>query len=288
MSNSITTEVIPMAKRFTDKNKWEDEWYSSLDNDSKIVWEYLLDKCDHAGVGRPNLRLLNFCCNTQWDLSKLKLVFCNRVDFNETFYFIVKYLKFQYPRGLNSNKPAIISVRNILKERGLYEEVSNKYGNDYLMIDESLLNSSATIKDKDKDKDKDKNKDTDKDKLVFDEARKLYRGTKRGIDPEWKNFKKKFPAWKTILPLLKPAIEKQIAWHPANYKFWQHFQTWINNESWTLEKEAGGSDKKPEKCHYDKTGNSKAHQAPFSPRAWGNMTVKVMVCESCIKAGRGR
>lgn len=153
-----------MARRFTDKNKWEDEWYLSLDNDCRMVWEYLLDRCDHAGVFKKNMRMINFCCCVMWDAVKLEQVFDGRIIDRETFYFIPKYLKFQYPKGLNSKKPAIVSVRNILKEKSLYDYVNKLYGNDYLMINQSLLNSKPTVKDKDKDKDKDKNRDKDKDK----------------------------------------------------------------------------------------------------------------------------
>ena len=79
---------------------------------------------------------------------------------------------------------------------------------------------------------------------VFEIARKLYPGTKRGLEPEYNNFKKKYPNWTEILPLLKPAIErqKQKRKHLKSAgKFvpeWPHFQTWINNERWTEEEGA--------------------------------------------------
>jgi hypothetical protein len=39
-----------MAKRLTDSNKWNDSWFTNLPMDIKLVWIYLLDACDHAGV----------------------------------------------------------------------------------------------------------------------------------------------------------------------------------------------------------------------------------------------
>ena len=27
-----------MAKRFTDTDKWKDEWYTELSNDYKVIW----------------------------------------------------------------------------------------------------------------------------------------------------------------------------------------------------------------------------------------------------------
>lgn len=78
---------------------------------------------------------------------------------------------------------------------------------------------------------------TEKDIYVFDEARKIYPGTKRGNQTEFENFFKKHKDWKEVLPLLKPAIEKQITWR-KNAKgsdfvpAWKNFKTWINNRCW--------------------------------------------------------
>ncbi len=99
-----------MAKRFTDKNKWTDEWYLSLSNDDRIVWEYILDTCTIAGRLKKNFKLLNFCCNVDYEEKQLLKVFDSRLLDKGGFYFIPKYLKFQYAKGLNSQKPAIVSV----------------------------------------------------------------------------------------------------------------------------------------------------------------------------------
>ncbi len=90
-------------------------------------------------------------------------------------------------------------------------------------------------------------------KYLFEEARKLYReagGTVRGFGPEWINFVKesKSKDWRecgwtidSVAPLLKPAIQAQIA-HRAALKSknefgppWKHFKTWINGQWWTEE-----------------------------------------------------
>jgi len=151
-----------MAKRLTDTNKWQDEWFLSLNNDHKIIWLYLLDVCDCAGIIKKNFKMLNFCCNTNITEKKFNEVFAGRVVDCDTFYFIPKFLKFQYPQGLNSQKPVIASVRRILKEKKLLEIIRQSLGNDYLMITEplpndclmikeSLPNDSVIIKEKEKD-----------------------------------------------------------------------------------------------------------------------------------------
>lgn len=78
-------------------------------------------------------------------------------------------------------------------------------------------------------------------KAIFDEARKAYPGTKRGLDHEFENFQKKHKDFKAIVDLLLPAIEREDR-HKKSLKAggvfcpqWKHFQTWINNGCWTLE-----------------------------------------------------
>lgn len=70
---------------------------------------------------------------------------------------------------------------------------------------------------------------------IFDEARKLYGGTKRGNETEFYNFTRKHKDWCEVLPLLKPAIEAQISWRQNVTDFrppWKNFSTWVNNRCW--------------------------------------------------------
>lgn len=75
-------------------------------------------------------------------------------------------------------------------------------------------------------------------KAVFDEARRLYPGDKRGLDTEWANFRKKHDDWREVVPALKPAIEILIASRERKLKTnqfvpeWAMFQTWINQRRW--------------------------------------------------------
>lgn len=200
-----------------------DEWYIALSNDDRIVWEYMLDTCTIAGRLKKNFKMLNFCCNVEYDEEKLLKIFNGRVVDKGGFYFIPKYLKFQYPRGLGSLKPAIVSVRNELVEYDLLQMVVELFGNDYLIV---------------KDKDKDKVKDKDKDKDIFNSARKIYLGRKRGNDTEFANFAKKHKDWREVLPILEPTIRKQIEARAASNGFvpeWKHFATWINQRCWEEE-----------------------------------------------------
>jgi len=140
-----------VAKRFTDTEKWQDEWWGSLTNDYRMIWLYLVDRCSIAGIWKKDFRGLNFNCNTSVTEKQFVDTFSSRLIDKGSFFFIPKFLLFQYPTGLNSEKPAIVSVRREIELNNLFET-----------IQESLPNGYLTIKDKDKDKDI--VKDTDKNK----------------------------------------------------------------------------------------------------------------------------
>lgn len=142
-----------MAKRLTDTEKWNDDWYLSLDNDSRIIWQWLLDNCSHAGICKRSIALVNLMCKTavteDYMLEKME----DRVIVCGTNWFIPKFLKFQYS-DLLSNRPVIVSVRKELIKKNYYNLIPQSFGEEYIIIPESLDNDYLIIKDKSKDKDK--------------------------------------------------------------------------------------------------------------------------------------
>ena len=116
-----------MAKRFTDTDKWKDEWYTDLPNDYKIIWQYLLDTCDNAGIYKRNVKLLNIMCNTNVSDTDILNAFKLRVTpISDEKWIINKFCVFQYgPDFLESKNKAVISVVNKLIENNLYQSSTN-------------------------------------------------------------------------------------------------------------------------------------------------------------------
>lgn len=225
-----------MAKRFTETKKWEDPWFQDLDPVLKCVWGFILDHCDNAGVWVVNTKLIGFMVgkNIAWDLVKKK--FGNRlVEFAPGKIWVPKFIQFQYGELSPACKPHQ-KILGLLKSHGLLERYSK--GIDTLQEEEE-----------DKEEDKDQKEGEPGEKLApvgyqaeFDEVRKAYPGTKRGLGPEWENFEAKFgKRIKEILPLLLPAVEVYKEQLTKKSKadgkppFWKNFQTWINQECWTTE-----------------------------------------------------
>jgi len=94
-----------MAKRFTDSEKWQDVWFTELSNDNKIIWLYLLDTCDNAGIFKLNLKLLNFNCSTNITVEEFISIFKKRItQVNEECWLINKFCYYQYGADFLTSK----------------------------------------------------------------------------------------------------------------------------------------------------------------------------------------
>lgn len=224
-----------MAKRFTDSDKWTDKWFRKLPPKMKLLWCYMLDSCDSAGVFEVDLELYELLAGEAVSLEEFERTFENRIlPAGKDKVWIKKFVAFQYGILSEDSRPHRAVIES-LKKSGLYKEYRKG-------ID--------TLKDKDKDKDKDnlgkegagRKPDPDLLRSAFDVARKLYPGTKNGLTVEWTNFlaKAKEDA-PEIVPLLVPAIQAEIQYRAdqaAANQFvpsWKHFQTWINQRCWEQE-----------------------------------------------------
>lgn len=147
-----------MAKRFTDSDKWKDDWYISLNNDYKVVWQWLLDNCTHSGLCKRSMSLLNLMCKVDFLEDEMIVKMDKRIIAHGSYWFIPKFIKFQYST-LHSNKAAVISVVKDIFIHNLKPMIPESFGNDYIIKEESFENHCKMIKDMVKDKDKDKVKD---------------------------------------------------------------------------------------------------------------------------------
>ncbi len=75
----------------------------------------------------------------------------------------------------------------------------------------------------------------------FDEFRKKYPGTKRGLETEFQDFTKKHKDWKEVIPALSQILDQQIKNRTilkSKKEFvpeWKHLKTWLNHRSWEEE-----------------------------------------------------
>lgn len=86
-----------MSKRFTDTEKFNDKWYRKLPLLQKVMWEYLLAECNHAGIlEKFDIEMMSFKIGqeiTKDDFSYFK----DRIIFiTDSVIFIPKFIQFQY------------------------------------------------------------------------------------------------------------------------------------------------------------------------------------------------
>ena len=135
-----------MAKRLFDSFKFDDPWYRKLTLVQKLFWEFLLCKCNHAGIWKPDFEMASFYIGAVVEQQEMELIFKERVVILEKGdWFVPKFIYFQYG-DLNKNVKTHLSVIIILRKLGL---------NSYITVNKQLNNSYVAGKDKDKDKDKD-------------------------------------------------------------------------------------------------------------------------------------
>jgi len=163
-----------MAKRLTDSTKWNDSWFTELPIDMKLVWIYILDMCDHAGVYKVNLKLLKFQTGTERSEDEIIDYLKDRIyPTDNDKWFIPKFITFQYKNFFTSKTPAIKSARELLLSHNIIKPndntlptITKQLSNPSITLIEPLSNDYIRTKDMDMDKDIDKDIDKDMDKEI--------------------------------------------------------------------------------------------------------------------------
>lgn len=144
-----------MAKRFTDTEKWKKPFIRSLQAPYKLLYLYILDDCDHAGIWQVD-----------FDVAKIRIGEPSLIEdqavlfFGEKIqilnggekWFIPAFIDFQYGE-LNPKNKVHESVLKIHSKLRIKPHASPLQG--------------AKDKDKEKDKDKDEDKETENGKFLI-------------------------------------------------------------------------------------------------------------------------
>jgi hypothetical protein len=146
-----------MAKRFTDTDKWKKPFIRTMKAPYKLLWLYILDECDHAGIWQIDLEVAEIKIGEKLKLDEALNQFGSRVIKLEDKLFIPDFINFQYG-PLNPSNRVHKSVLDILSLYDLTEE--------NLKI-KDLISPLQGAKDKDKDKDKEKDKDKDRESIFL-------------------------------------------------------------------------------------------------------------------------
>lgn len=131
-----------MAKRFTDTDKWKKALLKSMPAAYKLLWLYICDDCDHAGIWQADFEVAAIRIGEEIIEEEAIEIFSDKIlVFDKGHkWFIPSFIDFQYGE-LSPKNNAHASVIKILKKYGLYEK-------------EPLKSPSQGAQDKELDKDK--------------------------------------------------------------------------------------------------------------------------------------
>ena len=109
-----------MAKRFTDNGKWKKRFFKTLSPKYKLLWIYILDDCDHAGIWEVDMEVAQLRIGEPLEEQKaLELFNGNLVVIKGgDKWFIPDFITFQYGE-LNPNSRVHKSVLDLLEKNAI-------------------------------------------------------------------------------------------------------------------------------------------------------------------------
>jgi len=158
-----------MAKRFTDTGKWNKPFLRGMKAPYKLLWIYILDECNHAGIWEIDFEVAQIKIGEKLNKETAHQYFNGQILEFDNKWFIYNFIEFQYGE-LNPVNRAHNSVIQLL----------TKYGIDWKI--KPLTSPLQGCKDKEKDKDMELVKDKEEAnfyrkinhlKLTFEEFDKL-------------------------------------------------------------------------------------------------------------------
>jgi hypothetical protein len=107
-----------MSKRFTDSDKYKDPWFRKLTPTSKMLFLFMCDDCNHAGIWKENLETFNFIYKATASISDIDAMGDKISKINNDTYLIQSFIKFQYGK-LNPGNKAHLGVIRALSYMGV-------------------------------------------------------------------------------------------------------------------------------------------------------------------------
>lgn len=107
-------------KRFIDTGLFDDPWFMEASKDAKLLWMYVITKCDHGGVVVINEKLCKFQTGIDDVQRTINEVGRRLYKIKDGLYFIPKFIEYQYPNFPNSTVNQQKGAIAILERWGLF------------------------------------------------------------------------------------------------------------------------------------------------------------------------
>jgi len=107
-----------MAKRFTDSEKYKDPWFRKLKPEIKMLFLFICDDCNHAGIWKENFDSFFMYYNFRLNHDDMKPLSEKVIRIDSDTYLIKSFIKFQYG-NLNPQNKAHLGVIRALNYAGV-------------------------------------------------------------------------------------------------------------------------------------------------------------------------
>ncbi len=105
-----------MFKRFTDCQKWLDPWYRTLPLEYKLLWNFICDHCDNAGVWKIDFEVAAFFIGAPVEPVKSLEYYGHRIHvLSPAHWLISQFVDFQFGL-LSSESPLHRSVLKLIEK----------------------------------------------------------------------------------------------------------------------------------------------------------------------------
>lgn len=145
-----------MAKRFTDTGKWKKEFIKGLTPKMKLLWFYILDDCDHAGMWEVDMEVASLRIGEQITYEEAFIALGSKLQvFGRNKWFIEDFVAFQYGKLSANNRMHQSVIATLTKYK--------------IPLNMGLISpfEGAKVKEQEQDKDKVKEKDKDTDPILI-------------------------------------------------------------------------------------------------------------------------
>jgi hypothetical protein len=161
-----------LAKRFTDTGKWDKAWYRQLGAELRDLRQYLLDKCDFAGLIDVDFDTIAHFTGSTITVEKIDKALRGRgVWIRPDKLFIPDFIEFQYGVLKKESKPHQAAIRALERHSIDAQKLS---------ICERYPKGIRTLKDTDKEQDSDKEQEHGKFETLESFLASLPQKTKDG------------------------------------------------------------------------------------------------------------
>lgn len=112
-----------MAKRFTDTNKWKKTFIRELPSKYKLLWFYILDDCDVAGLWEVDLEIAEIRIGEKLDKKEAIEYLKDNINIidNGKKWFITNFIEFQYGTQLTKTNNIYKSIEKVLIKYDLFK-----------------------------------------------------------------------------------------------------------------------------------------------------------------------